>query len=223
MSAKEDEVLGRVFNLDGLNPLQPEVLDHVPELVLLEVADAEGDVVLLHEHLVALEDAALPEVLLELGEGVEDLQHQVLLDLHDLGHRVGGRLGVVDVGHQAFEAEHLPGQHVLLVGQALIGELDRAAALLDEEEVLGHLGVVHDALVGVEGVLLADLVSDEAQDGVGNHLEELALAEREVEVGLFPLGRGEVELERLGVDDVVEQVVLVGLQLSVLVVLVNDV
>lgn len=75
------------------------MFDHVPELILLEVADPEGDVILLHEHLIALKDVALPEVLLKLGECVEDLQHQVLLDLHDLGHGVGGGLGVVDVGH----------------------------------------------------------------------------------------------------------------------------
>lgn len=89
--------------------------------------------------------------------------------------------------------------------------------------MLGDLGVVDYALVCIEGVLLADLIGNEPQDGVGNHLEELALPEREVEVGLFPLGRGEVELERLSVDDVIEQVVLVGLQLTVLVVLIDDV
>lgn len=75
MPSEEDEILGRIFNLNGFDPLEPEVLDHIPELILLEVSDAEGDVILLHEHLIALEDVALPEVLLKLGEGVEDLQH----------------------------------------------------------------------------------------------------------------------------------------------------
>lgn len=99
MSSKEDKVLGRIFNLNGFDPLESEMFNHIPELILLEVADPEGDIILLHEHLIALKDVALPEVLLKLGEGVEDLQHQVLLDLNNLGHGVGGGLGVVDVSH----------------------------------------------------------------------------------------------------------------------------
>lgn len=223
MSADEDEILGGVFDFDGLNPLESEGLDHVSELIFLEVADAEGDVVLLHEHLVALEDVALPEMLLELRKGVKYLEHEVFLDLQDLGHCVGGGFGVVYVGHQALEAEDMAHKHVLLIGEALVGKLHGAAALFYDEEVLGDLRVVHDALVGVERVLLSNLIGDEPEDGVRDHLEEFALPEREVEVGFLPLGRGEVKLKGLSIDYVIEQIVLVGLQLSVLVVFVDDV
>lgn len=73
MSPDEDKILSRVLNLNGLYSLQMEVFNHILELILLEVADPESDVIFLHEHLVAFEDVTLPEVFLELWEGIEYL------------------------------------------------------------------------------------------------------------------------------------------------------
>lgn len=130
---------------------------------------------------------------------------------------------MVDVGEKTLETEHLACQHGLLVDQTFIGELHDHSSLLHKEEVFGNLGIIHNAFVGIEGILLAKLFSNQVQDRVWDHGEELSLLEYEIEIGLFPLGRGEVEIKRLGVDDVIEEVVFVGFQLSVLVVFVDDV
>jgi hypothetical protein len=130
---------------------------------------------------------------------------------------------VVNVGEETLETEHVSCQHGLLVNQAFVGELNDHASLLHEEEVFGDLRVVYNPLVGIERILFADFISNEVQDRIWDHGEEFTLFEYEVKVGLFPLGRSEVELKRLGVDDLIEKVVFIGLKLSVLIVFIDDV
>lgn len=51
------------------------------DFLLEEVAYPESDVIFLHEHFVTLKDVTFPEVFLELGEGIKDLEHQAFLYL----------------------------------------------------------------------------------------------------------------------------------------------
>lgn len=181
------------MNLNGVEALQFEILHHFLNLIFLEVADTEGDIILLDEHFIAFEDMILPKELLEKWEGFEYLEHYCLLDLYDFSHGVGGGLGVVNIGEEALEAEDLSCQHGLLVDQTFIGELNDHASLLHEEEVFGDLGIIHNTLVGIKWIFLSDFLSNQMQDGIWNHGEKFSLLEDEVEIGLFPLGRREVE------------------------------
>ena len=98
MSPDKDEILGSFINLDRLDPLQLKVLNHILNLVLLEMSNTVSNVVLFDEHLVALEDVLLPELFFELGESLEYFKHERFLDLHDLSHRVRSGLRVIDIG-----------------------------------------------------------------------------------------------------------------------------
>ena len=100
---------------------------------------------------------------------------------------------MVNIGEEALEAEGLSCQHGLLVDQTFIGELNDHASLLHEEEVFGDLGIIHNTLVGIKWIFLSDFLSNQMQDGIWNHGEKFSLLEDEVEIGLFPLGRREVE------------------------------
>lgn len=109
MSPNKDEVLGSFINLDRLNPLQFEVLDHLLHLFLLEMPDAVSYIVFLDEHLVTLEDVLLPKLLLELWKSLEHFEHERLFDLDYFSHSVRGSLRVIDVGKQTLKAEDLTG------------------------------------------------------------------------------------------------------------------
>lgn len=109
MPPNKDEVLGSFINLDRLNPLQLEVLDHLLHLFLLEMPDAVSYIVFLDEHFVTLEDVLLPELLLELWESLEHFEHERFLHLNYLSHSVRSGLRVIDVGKQTLKAEDLTG------------------------------------------------------------------------------------------------------------------
>lgn len=137
------------------------MFNHILYFVLLEMADAEGDIILFDEHLVALEDVAFPEALLEERKGLEYLQHQSLLHLDYFSHGIGGCLRVVDIGEKALEPEHITSQHRLLVDHTFIRELNDHTSLLHKEEIFSNLRVIHDPLVCIEGVLFPNLISNE--------------------------------------------------------------
>jgi hypothetical protein len=157
VSPNEDEILGSFINLDRLNSLQLEVLNHLLHLFLLEIPDAVSYVVFLDEHLVALEDVLLPELLFELWESLEHFEHERFLDLNYLGHSVGSGLRVIDVSKQALKAEDLTGKHRLLVDEALVSEFNYNTTLLHKEEVFGDFRIVYDSFVCIERILLSHL------------------------------------------------------------------
>lgn len=187
------------------------MFDQLHKFLFVDVTDAVGNIILLHKHLVTLEDVALPEELLELRESFEDLHHEGLLHLHDFSHRVGSGFGVVDVGEQRFEAEDLSGKHGLFVDHILVGELNDAAALLHEVEIFCDFGIIHDSLVRIEGESLAKFVRNQLENGVRKLLEKFVFLQDGVEVGFLPLGREQVEFKRFAVDDMIKHIVFVGL------------
>jgi hypothetical protein len=51
------------------------MLYHFLHFFLLKISNPKRNIILLHEHLVALKNMALPKVLLELREGIKEFEH----------------------------------------------------------------------------------------------------------------------------------------------------
>ena len=59
---------------------QPKVSDYLLYSLLLEMRYLIGQIILFHEHFIALKQFAFPKLFLELRKTIKDPAHQVLFD-----------------------------------------------------------------------------------------------------------------------------------------------
>ena len=75
MTSNENHIFCYLGDVDGIHFLKFEILDHLLDLLFLEVTDSKGNIILSNKHFIALENMSFPEFLLEQRESIKYFQH----------------------------------------------------------------------------------------------------------------------------------------------------